>query len=188
MLYLISILLATGVAVALAAIARKRMSIPCRKGIAWIAVAVAIAGAVLVVFACQKIDEVRIIRSWPTTQATVIDSHITQDRVYNPDIRYAYVVHGVTFEGETKLGAPGFGGKRKRYDVALEVTVEHPVGSHLAVHYDPDNPSVSTPLTHVSWATYTKLSFGVLMLGSGIFLGTLRFLAGFRRSQAKNET
>lgn len=80
-------------------------------------------------------------RSWPTVPATVQASQWRQFTGkgcrYTLDLRYAYVVDGVSFVGDRYR----FGGECGAEVVSIAQA--HPVGSRVPVHYDPAHPARS---------------------------------------------
>ncbi len=161
---------------AIALLFRKRLSaLKKHRWIGLIGLLLSVAGIALIVFSFSRFEQARVRNNWPMVQATVTGSEITGNRVNNPQVTYEYHVDGKTHDGVSRVGAPGFGGKHKRLEVAEVITEKYPVGSMLEVRYDPDNPAFSLVIVRASWAAYMKLSVGVFVLVGGIFLlvGTL---------------
>ncbi|MFH1891413.1 MAG: DUF3592 domain-containing protein [Candidatus Zixiibacteriota bacterium] len=147
-----------------------------------------IAGVALVLASSASMGHVFTERCWPVTEGTVIESDIAHDQTYRPQIAYSYTVSGVIYTDTTTLGAPGFGGKRKRYDVSRSLTHDHPVGSKIAIHYDPANPADSVPKTTITWDVYTKLSFGITLYAIGIFLSVGLIMGKGKSSASSSQT
>jgi hypothetical protein len=88
---------------------------------------------------------------WPTaggrvlateiTKRTYRDKNRTTHTFYKPHVRYAYSVGGADYAGEVIR----FGDVEKGHiTLAEEVTGKYPVGSIVAVRYDPDDPKRAT--------------------------------------------
>ena len=102
-------------------------------------------------------------KNWPITTGKILASSLTAGRVYRPEVIYSYTIGGVIYEDTTSLQAPGFGGKNQRYDTAVKLLAEYPVGSSVEVHFDPGQPSESDLIVAVRWDKYVKLSFYILI-------------------------
>lgn len=172
------------IGVLIAFISRNRLSaLGAHRWIGITGLVLSVAGTALIVFAFSRFEQARVRASWPGVEATVTGSEITGNRVNNPRITYEYQVQGRTYEGVSRVGAPGFGGKHKRLEVAEAITEKYPAGSALEVRYDPDNPAFSLVVVRASWAAYMKLSVGVFVLVGGVFL-----LAGFLSAPKTTQT
>ncbi len=163
MYYFLAVILPVAAGVLLALLLRLKVALPQSNRI------ISFVGAVLLlVGAALSLHSVSVFRmwhersKWPPVEATVVESTIVGPRVNDPLIGYTYTVNGVNYDGTTKLGAPGFGGKNKRLEVAEELTHEHPVGSVLTVYYNPTDPAVSIPTIHPPWNAYLHLAVGVM--------------------------
>lgn len=134
-------------------------------------------GAVLTVLEFTPLMQARKMQVWPTVEGTVVVSEIVGERAIHPLIVYQYKVGDSTYQSESSLHAPMFGGKRKKYDVADELVSRHPVGSAVVVFYNPDSAAQSTLAPGVEWSIYGRLGLGILLCLFGLF-GLGRFVRG----------
>jgi hypothetical protein len=109
-------------------------------------------------------------RSWPSVAGTVLDSRVAGTRAFHPVVVYEYRVGSVTYRDSTGLHQPSFGGKRKRYDVAVKAAAEYVPGMTVPVHYNPANPSESVLKISVYWADYGITGVGALLVALGVCL------------------
>lgn len=146
----------------------------------WISLVLAGAGVLLVVVQSQRLEEHRAQQFWPTAEGLVTDSHVVENRSYHPKVIYEYEVAGQQYEGVSSLMVPGFGGKRKRDEVARKEIAAYWPGRTVTVYYNPDNPSRSQLDTRLPWSVYGQLGFG----GTLFFLGVLLSIWPRRRNEA----
>jgi Protein of unknown function (DUF3592) len=136
-----------------------------------------IAGLLLVVFSVisayliysgiRNRSTARASETWPVAGGTVLSSDVAS-RVsrqknsstvtyYKPQIRYGYKVAGTEYESEVIR----FGDLEKQSrSLADEIVAKYPVGSTIAVRYDPQDPKRATLETQ---------SAGGSQVGAGIF-------------------
>lgn len=143
-------------------------------------VLLAVSGILLVDTSIQRIQDTADMNEWPSVSGEVTKSEITDGRNYRPEITYVYYVDRVMYEGVSKMGAPGFGGKNKRFEVAETIVEEYSPGHELSVRYNPVDPSESTLSITTPWSVYTKLSLG-LILHIGSLIQILNLLLNLRR-------
>jgi Protein of unknown function (DUF3592) len=114
------------------------------------------------------------IHDWPTAEGTVIYSQVDNDESNMPLIIYRFNVGEAEYIDTTNMGAPGFGGKRKRWEYARQLLSQYPESTKVAIHYSPSDPNDSAIRTSVNFEVYTQLSFGIcLVLGA---LGWMGFM------------
>ena len=128
-----------------------------------------IGGIALIIWQQNLINEGFTRRSWPTVKATVIATGITGERAYNPEISCQYEVNGAVYLLTTDLNTPAFGRKRSRRQTAEIIIAEHPAGSEILVHYNPDQPAQACIRTGPFWNNYMVLMLGLFVFGGGIF-------------------
>ena len=120
--------------------------------------------------------------SWPTVQASVIATTITGERAYNPALTCRYRVNGTDYILTTDLDTPPFGRKRTRRQTAEIIIAEHPIGSEIKVHYNPDKPEQALVRTGPFWNNYMILITGVMLFGTGSF-GLMKKFTPFKHRQ-----
>jgi hypothetical protein len=146
------------------------------------ALILSLVGVGLVVVNAGQIDRRLASRNWPTTTGTVIESEIGHGRAYAPIITYSYQIEGSQFTSVSDGRAPGFGGKRRRFDAAETIAEEYSPGSAVTVYYDPSEPKSSTLTPGPNWEDYGQLGFGATLLCAGLCV-TIMFLYRDRRSK-----
>ena len=81
--------------------------------------------------------------SWPTTTGTITTSELRTQRsgdgyTYSPRVVYEYSVAGETYTSGRITVADG---SSSRANGAQEKVAQYPLGTEVAVHYDPDLPT-----------------------------------------------
>ncbi|MFH2056894.1 MAG: DUF3592 domain-containing protein [bacterium] len=109
-------------------------------------------------------------RSWPSVTGEVVSTELVHGNAYAPLITYKYEVGDSTYTATSDGRAPGFGGKRRRYDAAEAIIHEYAPGSEILVHYNPANPSESTLRPGPNWDVFAQLSFGSMLMMLGVAL------------------
>lgn len=137
-------------------------------------------GVLLVIWTTDDIHRSGQIAGWPVTTGYIVEIAIEEGRTFRPECVYRYTIDNEEYTGSSHLGAPGFGGKRKRYDVASNLIEQFQPGDSIDVFYDPDQPSESTLSPSVSWDVYVKLATGALVFTIALFVAMLP-----RRSKTK---
>jgi hypothetical protein len=108
-------------------------------------------------------------QKWPTTTAKVIQSKVSGNRAFHPEISCIYRVKGKEYTFKTDLGTPGFGGKRSRRGTAEKIKNTYPVGSNVSVFYNPINPGEAVIRTGPYWTNYIQFALGITLWGVGLF-------------------
>jgi Protein of unknown function (DUF3592) len=118
------------------------------------------------------------IHNRPTAEGVVIYSGVDNDQSNMPLIVYRYAIKGAEYIDTTGMGAPGFGGKRKRWEYARDILARFPDSTKVPVHYNPADPKDSAIRTSVNFEVYTQLSFGICLL-----LGALGWMVALFRAR-----
>jgi len=118
------------------------------------------------------------IHDWPTAEGTVTYSWVDSELSNMPLIVYRYSVNGAEHFDTTNMGAPGFGGKRKRWEYAREVLSQYPESTKVPIHYNPVDPRESAIRTSVNFEVYIQLSFGICLV-----LGALGWIVALFRTK-----
>ena len=106
---------------------------------------------------------------WPTITAVIIESKVIGDRALRPDIIYEYEVNGQTYQGDTNLNTPGFGGRRSRRDTAERIISEYEKGQKVLIYYNPNDPAESYIRPGVQWSDYMKSAVGHILFIFALF-------------------
>ncbi len=100
--------------------------------------------------------------SHPTVEAVITDVQIVGERAFHHEISFDYTLNDTTYSGESVVYVPGFGGKRKRLDVAEKEAAGFHIGDSFSLRYNPTDPNdVYIPET---------LTKPILQTGFGLFL------------------
>ncbi|HEY5706791.1 MAG TPA: DUF3592 domain-containing protein [Terrimicrobiaceae bacterium] len=124
-------------------------------------------------FAARGVIQARASSAWPQVSGEITHSEITDsDSSYSPLVRYKYSVSDRSFAGERIC----FGLDRMfaGYKFAQRYTQRYPVGSPVAVYYDPDQPSQSVLEPGITKRAFIPMAFG---LGFAIFGGWFALLS-----------
>ncbi|MDH3891558.1 MAG: DUF3592 domain-containing protein [candidate division Zixibacteria bacterium] len=130
-------------------------------------------GVLLVIWMTGEIIQINQTANWPTQTGHIIEAVIGGGRAYRPEVRYRYTVNNQVYTGESSLNAPGFGGKRKRYDAASSLIEQFQPGDSVIVFYNPEQPSESTLSTVPTWDVFVKLVCGVFVFVIGLYVTLL---------------
>ena len=130
-------------------------------------------GVVLVMWSANSLDQSLGRTSRPVVRAYIVKAEIAGDRNYQPEITYRYTVDGEQYTGTSDLQAPGFGGKRKRWDTANGLLEDYQPGDSIYVFYNPVRPSESAFTYLPTWDVYVKFATGVLLFACGFFMALL---------------
>ena len=141
-----------------------------------IAVACLFIGLLFVMFSIPLFwGQVRILRSWPETQAEVLrNSIVTQSdgdhgQLYSARLQLSYPADRQWRTAELVTG------QSSNYAETARSAAEFPVGSHHAVRYDPGNPAEARIDVSWTWRFFVlplvALGIGALfvLLGVGLF-------------------
>jgi hypothetical protein len=96
----------------------------------------------------KSLELARASTGWPTTPGQIVSSRVIEHRQTNEDgdphtsywvqVRYAYMVNGISYSSErVNLGVGGGGDSPAG---AQRVVSRYPAGSRATVYYDPQNP------------------------------------------------
>ena len=130
-------------------------------------------GLGIAAFGARGVIQARASSAWPQVSGEITHSEITDsDSSYSPLVRYKYSVSDRAFAGERIC----FGLDRMfaGYKFAQRYTQRYPVGSPVAVYYDPDQPSQSVLEPGITKRAFIPMAFG---LGFAIFGGWFALLS-----------
>lgn len=100
-------------------------------------------GAGILGYGFHRQNEISDIDTWPTTQATVTGTHISEDydsedgTTYDANVDYTYWVNDIQYSGSFRKG------NKSTRSSAQRVLDQYPHGSQFTVYYDPDHHSRS---------------------------------------------
>lgn len=129
--------------------------------------------------------QIRVLRSWPATEAQVIDSQVVtvpaakHDQLYAARLKIAYSVHGNTMHADLTSF------ESKNYAETQQRAAEFSVGSRHEIRYDAEHPEQAR-----IGAGWNRRFFAVplITLGCGLFFGLLAmgfFIAARVGTQSK---
>lgn len=137
-----------------------------------VAVFIVLIGVTINVYSSTGLNRYIESKAWVEIDGEIISSEILGERSFYPEIIYVYYYDNIKYTDTTNLNIPGFGGKRKRYEVAREHISLYNVGDTIKIYIDRKHPENSS-LTHsVKWSVFGQFSFGCLLL----FIGFLMIL------------
>jgi hypothetical protein len=111
--------------------------------------------------------------------AIVVDTNITGERAYNPQINCKYKVEGKDYSLISNLKTPGFGRKRSRHQTSEIIVNEYPIGSKVRIRYNPNNAAEAYIRTGPYWSDYMKISLGTLLLMLGLYIVVVMIIKRF---------
>lgn len=124
------------------------------------------AGATLVGLSLWLRTRSRQCRHWPTVSGQILESHVddSQLETTKPVVRYRYQVAGKAYVG-FRVAYSGYGSSRRAMDDLIR---PYPVGSHVAVHYNPRNPAVAVldVAARSDWAYWLVFGMAFLLVGA----------------------
>ncbi len=130
----------------------------------------AIMGIALTIILAIKLNSEMKMKDWPRVIGTVSSVEVVGTRAFHPVVSYSYIVNDVEYQSMQHLEAPGFGGKRKRWDVADKTAALYNPGMEIDVYYNPDDPSESRLIVGPTYGIYLQLTFGLLLTIIGLVL------------------
>ena len=133
----------------------------------------AVVGFVLIYMYFKNLARVRASEGWPASQGTILESWVRESTTtdddgstsshYYPEVRYAYQVVGVEYQGDKLTFGPKSGSAQSK---AAQVVSNYPKGATVTVYYDPQKPSTSVLERNVS---KSLLLYGMIFIIIGIF-------------------
>jgi ABC-type transport system involved in multi-copper enzyme maturation permease subunit len=128
-----------------------------------------IVGVILMLYSSNEISTSLLRQTWPVIKAKVVQTNITGERAYNPEIHCRYEVDGKLYTLSTDLKTPGFGRKRSRRQTAEIILNDYQIGSEVQVKYNPKNPEEAVVRTGPYWSNYMQISVGILLSVLGLY-------------------
>lgn len=157
------------------------MIFPRHRWLVGIAAGMTTAGAILTFLMINNVAGQLSQREWPIVDGEVISSKVAGQRAYHPRVIYQYNVDGIMYTDSSDLRAPGFGGKRKRLEVAERLVAQYRKGDMVEVHFNRKRPEDSYLGSSLRWGTFGRLGFGLTLYLAGFFI----FLSLRRRTATK---
>ncbi|MEZ5358819.1 MAG: DUF3592 domain-containing protein [Candidatus Zixiibacteriota bacterium] len=106
--------------------------------------------------------------SWPAVGAAITDVKIVGDRAFHPEVSYKYIINDSMYTGIAEIDVPGFGGKRKRMDVAEKEASDFGVGDTIYIRYAPSDPTTGYIPEHLT-KPILQVGFGLSLVLTGAF-------------------
>ncbi len=128
-----------------------------------------LAGILLTEFSYTLLNESMNKKNWPQTEGIVLSSRVVGISAFKPEIVYRYEIDSVIYVDTSLDLAPGFGGKRKKKEVAQKIVAYMPVGKKLSVYYDPADKNITHLGSPLKWDTIGKLGLGLFLYFLGLF-------------------
>jgi len=137
-------------------------------------------GLIFIIQQSSEISKGLLRQTWPSVKARIVDTNITGDRAYSPEITCKYFVAGNEYILKTDLKTPGFGRKKSRQQTSRIIIAEYSVGSEVSVFYNPNYPQESCIRTGPYWNNYMILASGFIFLCSGL-IGFIIFFRNYKQ-------
>lgn len=150
----------------------------------YVAGALVVLGLAVILWGAAEITDGWQRRSWPVTRGVVLESRVEGARAYHPEVVYQYTVDGNVYRDSTILHQPSFGGRSRRYEVAVKEAALYAPGDSVGVYFDPVEPQRSDLVTSLYWADYATAGVGAVLLGLGVCL----WLMWIRRRPAESDS
>ncbi|WP_017301070.1 DUF3592 domain-containing protein [Nodosilinea nodulosa] len=149
---------------------------------------IVLSGVALLVFGIGFLKQAHASSGWPVSPGTVTAVKIVQERdsggtrrrvyTYHYTVDYTYEVAGQTYRSDRySLGSGSTASQRfrERSQAVEAAKLNHPKGSTVEVHYDPDHPDSAVLKAGANWGTYVPVILGMVFLPTGLMLLSLAF-------------
>ena len=131
-------------------------------------VMLAAGSAAMTIIEAGNLTEANQSKEWPEVTAIIVSSEVVGERAIRPEITYRYTVGSVEYENSSDLKVPMFGGKRKKYDVAHELTQRYGVGDTVTARYNPEKHAISVLTPGAPWSIYGRLASAFTLIVCGL--------------------
>jgi len=138
-------------------------------------------GLAVLAIVASSLREATAMKRWPTAEGRVLSAKVEEYResvsrgaggprarmtLYRPVLLYEYRVTGKRFHGTRVAQSPGL--DRGVPEFAAKVVERYPIGSTVAVRYNPKRPdeSVLEPRVPASWIFGAAIGFALLVLAA----------------------
>jgi hypothetical protein len=103
---------------------------------------------------------------WPTTDATVLESKLVEESDAETTSTGAFFWYEYEVEGTTYTNARISFSERAldQSKWASKMVHDHPAGSTIEVHYDPELPSHASIFVGLTPASFAQAAFGLILL------------------------
>ncbi len=128
------------------------------------------AGIILIVVESKNVTHAMATKRWPTVQGRITSINVLQSGGIRPRIKYAYKVGHQDLKDETDYHFPYLGMSSTRKEVAHKITSGFETHKPVVVYYNPEDPAESYLKPGPTWDAFTRLSFGSILYGAGVFL------------------
>ena len=103
---------------------------------------------------------------WPTTDAAVLESRLAVESHSETTSSYAFIWYEYRVEGKTYTNSRISFSERALDESkwASKMVQDHPEGSTIQVHYDPELPSDAAIFVGLTPASFAQAAFGCVLL------------------------
>ncbi|MEK9201533.1 MAG: DUF3592 domain-containing protein [Patescibacteria group bacterium] len=146
-----------------------------------------IGGAALTVFlGIPMVMNALASKGWPSVDGVITVSEFTTNRdrddggtTYGASIAYDYTINGALYTG-SNVHFGQYGTSDASY--GRGIVNRYPIGTHVRVYYDSDNPSTSVLEPGAGWSSFMVAGIGVLFTLVG-FLGSFFQFKKYKRGE-----
>ncbi len=121
------------------------------------------AGIGITAWGCLGLAGARRRRTWPTTQAVVIESSGGDDIL--PEIVYRYTVSGTSYDAALALPS----GTEPSEELTKDLLERYPLGRSIEVRYDPSEPGRSEVVGLGGTSEWLIIAIGLATTAFGIY-------------------
>lgn len=144
-------------------------------------------GVVLLLVDSDRLGQFWRTRQWPQVTGAIVDAQVIRaGDVNGPLIIYEYRTGDSTYVDSSHVRAPGFGGKRKRFEATEHILEDYQPGTEITVYYNPDDPRISTITPGPPWNVFGQLGLGGTLYLCGVVLFFILLLPSKRDTELLN--
>ena len=132
-------------------------------------------GLAIAVYGLTVLYHARHSGTWPSTEGFITQSNVVRgDDSYSPAVVYSYTVNGVRCQGKDIASGPVLASSTEAY--ARNCLARYPVGTPVAVYYDPEIPATAVLEPGILKKSFVPLAFGLLFVTLGGWFWVLWWL------------
>ena len=123
-------------------------------------------GLAIAVYGLIVLYHARRSTTWPSTEGVITQSNVVRgDDSYAPAVVYSYTINGVRYQGKDIASGPVLASSTEAY--ARNYLARYPVGTPVAVYYDPKIPATAVLEPGILKKSFVPLVFGLLFATFG---------------------